>query len=590
MNNSPHIKRREVVIQGTSLSPGIASGSVFVFKPHTINLSELDLTSTDAGKEILYLDSACSKVHEQLSYAQEVSELNYKEEFSEIFESQKAFLKDPVLLSEIREEIQESGQTAAHAISKVLSGKSQHFINLENTYFRERAFDILDLKQKLIHALLGIDTDYQLSHPSIVVAEMLSPVDTVHFNRNFLLGFLTDKGGETSHSAIMARGLKIPAVVNDTNLSKIIQQNDYLIIDGFSGQIIINPTDKTKKSFIQNQKAHQKSIRQFKKLAHKKALTKDGKKIEILANVEFIHEISDAKINGAEGIGLYRTESLFIERGGATDEDTQFDIYRQMAEQVSPNSVVIRTIDLGGDKLIDGYGPGNEQNPVLGWRAIRFCLDNPLIFKTQLKAICRAGAYGNIKILLPMITSIEEIVQTKQIIKEVEYILDESGKEFKKNIELGIMVETPAVAVMADRFAKYVDFFSIGTNDLTQYALAIDRANNNVAHSFNTFHPTILKMIENSVQAAQENIIPVSLCGEFATIPEAIPLLLGMGLKSLSMNPFFIPEIKEILRSLNLEVCKSFYESVIMLDNPFEIKRQSRKFIEEHIPKFKSIT
>jgi len=189
-----------------------------------------------------------------------------------------------------------------------------------------------------------------------------------------------------------------------------------------------------------------------------------------------------------------------------------------------------------------------------------------------------------------MITSIEEIVQTKQIIKEVEYILDESGKEFKKNIELGIMVETPAVAVMADRFAKYVDFFSIGTNDLTQYALAIDRANNNVAHSFNTFHPTILKMIENSVQAAQENIIPVSLCGEFATIPEAIPLLLGMGLKSLSMNPFFIPEIKEILRSLNLEVCKSFYESVIMLDNPFEIKRQSRKFIEEHIPKFKSIT
>ena len=295
--------------------------------------------------------------------------------------------------------------------------------------------------------------------------------------------------------------------------------------------------------------------------------------------MEFIEEIADAKVNGAEGIGLYRTESLFIERGGDTAEEVQFGVYKQLAEQISPGSIVIRTIDLGGDKLIDGYGPTDEQNPVLGWRAIRFCLDNPLMFKTQLKAIYRASIYGNIKILVPMITSIEEIVQTKQLIKEVQYSLDSDKIEYAKNIELGIMVETPAVAVAANRFAKYVDFFSIGTNDLTQYVLAIDRTNNKVAKSYNTFHPTVLELIDNTIKAANQSGIPVTLCGEFATIPEAIPLLLGMGLKSLSMNPFFIPEVKVILKQMETDRCKAFYEKVKLIDNPFEIKRRSANYL-----------
>jgi len=579
--------QQEVTIRGTATSPGIAIGPAFIFKPYSINLSELDTKVQDISAEIRHFESAIKKVLESLTYAQINSEANYQNQFSEIFESQKAFLKDPVLIKEIKQEIDQSKHSAANVVSRILSGKSDYFINLENTYFRERAYDILDLKQKLVHALLGINIDYRLSNPAVVVAEMLSPSDTILFNRNFILGFLTDKGGKTSHAAIMARSLQIPSVVNGVNLSKIIQQGDFLIIDGLEGEVIINPSSSTRKKY---EKLHHDYIR-YKKALHKenrkKAITKDKQSIQLLANIEFSHEISDVKKNRAEGVGLFRTESIFIEKNGLPNEEEQFEVYKKLAEQLNPAGVVIRTIDLGGDKLIAGYTESDEMNPFLGWRAIRFCLDKPEIFKTQLRAILRAGAFGEIRILVPMVSSVNEIIHTQKLIEEAKTELLFNDMAFSNRIPLGIMIETPAAATMAHVFAKYVDFFSIGTNDLTQYVLAIDRTNDKVAHSYNTFNPSVLFLIANTIKAAQQNDIGVTLCGEFSAVPEAIPLLLGMGLRSFSMNPFSLPEVKIIIRNLDISECRVFYDSVKNLHTENEIEDKCRKFLNKRLPGLK---
>ncbi|MCD4693075.1 MAG: phosphoenolpyruvate--protein phosphotransferase, partial [Calditrichales bacterium] len=490
MKNNTKIKNKEIFLEGAATSPGIAIGPVFLFRPFSIDFSKLETKIENIRQEFLLFEKAKRIVLNQLEFAQINSEVNYGSQFSDIFESQKSFLHDPDLINEIKQEIKNSKHCAAYVISKILSQKSDYFINLENIYFRERAFDITDLKQKLIYAMLGIDIDYQLSTPSIVIAESLSPSDTINFNRNFILGFLTDKGGKTSHAAIMARGLRIPAVVNGKNLSKIISKNSTVIIDGFSGSIILNPKKETSAHYEKLQKEYQRFEKDLFTKIDKPAVTKDRRSIQLLANIEFIHEVTDAKLNRAEGIGLFRTESIFIEKKAEPSEESQFKIYKKLARQMQPGQVVIRTIDLGGDKLIEGYGPENELNPNLGWRAIRFCLDSPDVFKTQLRAIYRASVFGNVKILIPMISSVDEIMQTKELIKEVQRELMERDISFKSDVPLGIMIETPAAAVSAKFLAGYVDYFSIGTNDLTQYVLAIDRTNDRVSKSYNTFNPS----------------------------------------------------------------------------------------------------
>jgi phosphotransferase system enzyme I (PtsI) len=579
--------KKEVVLEGVGTSPGIAYGPAYVFNPYSINVSELETEIDDAEQEILYFEKARREVLKQLKYAQNNSEANYGDQFSDIFETQQAFLDDDVLLNEIRQALRDKKKSAVHVVTEVLSKKSEYFINLENTYFRERAFDILDLKQKLILTLVGINIDYQLSKPSIVLAESLSPSDTVHFNRNFLLGFLTDKGGKTSHAAILARGLQLPAVVNGNNLSKIIQNDDFIILDGFHGKIIINPSDQTIKKY----KAKQKEYQSFKKTLlyeiEEKTETLDGHYIQLMANIEFAHELTDVRKNHAEGIGLFRTEHIFMDDNIDHDEDSQFQIYKKLALQSAPHEVVIRTIDIGGDKIVEGFGPGREPNPYLGWRAIRFCLDRPDIFRTQLRAIYRASIYGKVGILIPLVSSISEISQTINLINEVKEDLQLKNIEFNDNVPLGIMVETPAAAISADIFAKYVDYFSIGTNDLTQYILAIDRTNDRVSKYFNSFNPAVLSMVKLTIDAARKNNISVTICGEFGAVPEAIPLLLGMGLKSFSLTPHFIPETKKIIRSISLEKCEKLYKKVRKLHTEKAVETTCRKFMQENITDIK---
>ncbi len=581
-NNTKKIKR-EIVLKGLPTSPGIGIGPAYIFRPFQINISELEVTVEDVEKEWRLFESAVQKVHNQLENAQRSSEIYYQDQFSEIFESQKAFLSDPVLINEIKQEIERSHCSAAQAVSKVLSEKSEYFINLENRYFRERAYDIIDLKQKLVNALLGIDVNYQLGAPAIVVAEMLSPADTVNFNRNLILGFLTDKGGRTSHAAIMARGLRIPAVVNRYNLSQILHDKDYLILDGFTGAIIINPTDETIKKYNEKKKEFEAFEKRLFKEIEAPAVTKDNCQVHLLANIEFAHEVNDARINQAEGIGLFRTESLFIEKQSMPSEEQQFAYYKQVVEQMEGREVTIRVLDLGGDKILPTSEYKAETNPFLGWRAIRFLLDRPNIFKTQLRAILRASVFGKVKILVPMVSSVDEIIKVKEILAEVQNDLRQQKIEFDPNIQLGIMIETPAAAILAETFTKYVDFFSIGTNDLTQYVLAMDRTNEMVSKNFNTFNPAVLSFVEMSIKAAQKNNLEVTLCGEFAAIPEAIPLLLGMGLRYFSMNPFSIAGAKKIIRSLSLAECEALYQKVKNLHITQQIEQECHNFVKEKI-------
>lgn len=576
--------QKELVLKGMATSPGIAIGPAYPFRPLTINLTELEVKIDDVEREYELFENAIRKVREQLEYAQRYSEEIYEKQFSDIFESQLAFLQDHVLINEIQQDIKHTRHSTAYVVSNILSKKSEYFINLENIYFRDRAYDILDLKQKLIHALLGINVDYQLSTPSIVVAEMLTPSDTIHFNRNFILGFLTDKGGKTSHAAIMARGLRIPSVVNGHTLSRIIQQDDLIIIDGFDGTIILNPLPATTERYKKLRKDYHDFEKTLSAQIAKPPLTKDQQAVQLLANIEFVHEVRDVKYNRAEGIGLFRTESIYIEKGAEPSEEEQFAIYRQLVEQMAPQEVTIRTVDLGGDKLVDGYATENEMNPFMGWRAIRFCLDKPEFFKVQLRAIYRASCFGKVKILIPMISSIDEILETKKLIEEVKEELSGLGLDFNTHVPLGVMIETPAAAILAKFFARYVDFFSIGTNDLTQYVLAIDRTNEKVSKAYNTFNPAVLEFVAKTIGAALENKKDVTLCGEFAATHEAIPLLLGMGLRSFSMNPHSLPEAKKIIRSFEIEECEKLYSNIKKLHTAKDIEALCSEFLEAHVP------
>lgn len=575
---------KQIIIKGQATAPGIAVGPAFIFKPFALNLAEINSSAESVASEIELFESARLKVLDQLSFARKQSNESYGDEFSEIFESQIAFLNDQILQDEIISAMKEGRNSAGYAVSTILAKKSEHFINLENTYFRERAFDIIDLKQKLLLALFDIQVDYQLTHPSIVIAENLSPADTVNFNRNLILGFLTDRGGQTSHSSILARGLKIPSVVNGKNLSEIISTDDLIIIDGFEGTIILNPDDDTRKKYLNLKFKYEQQDALLVASNPKEAVTADNVKIGVHANIEFMHEVNDVQEYKADGVGLFRTETLFLEGKSVPGEEKQFKIYKQIVSNLKKKPFVIRTIDLGGDKLLDGYNNESEQNPFLGWRAIRFCLDNPSIFKPQLRAIIKAAHFGNVRILIPMVNSVGEVLQVKELISEVRHELQNAGRKIPDVIKLGVMIETPAAAVMASTLAKYVDFLSIGSNDLTQYTLAVDRTNSKIAQNYCSFEPSVIRLMHCTVNAGIANNIPVSICGEFAAVPAALPILLGMGLRSLSVTPTSIPLIKKIIRSVNINSCIKLYDKIQMFHHASEIQAECEQFIKNHVP------
>jgi phosphotransferase system enzyme I (PtsI) len=582
MKNKETVKK-EIYLDVIPIVPGLAMGPAYHFRKFSFNIDDFDYLIESVEGELNRFRAACYKTISFLQKTKKLSTVIYEDEFLDIFESQIALLEDKIFLEEIETLIRNKQCSAALAVFTVFREKMDYFMGLENEYFRERALDIQDLKHKLLHAIFGLGTEYQISIPSIIFADFLSPSDTVHFNRNLILGFATDTGGKTSHAAIIARSLHLPYVINNKNLSKIVQADDFIIIDAYSGQVILNPTEKTIESYKTQKKKYVKIEQELLKESKLPTKTLDGIEVDVMANVEFTHEINKILKSGASGVGLFRTEGVFLEKDGLPDEEEQYQVYRRLSEEMMTRPVILRTLDAGGDKVLKDLELPEEQNPFLGWRAIRFCIDEQDIFKTQLRAIFRANVNNNIKILIPMISCLEEIRMTKKLIAQALKELKDQGMTFYPDAEIGIMIEIPAAAIMSDIFANEVDFLSFGTNDLTQYTLAVDRTNQKIARLFNDMHPAVLRLMQMTINNANKLNKEVSICGELAGNPEAIAILLGLGLRKLSMSPYLIPKIKKVIRSLSVSDCEGFVEKILKLSSAKEVIRHTNKFYQQKI-------
>jgi phosphotransferase system enzyme I (PtsI) len=567
----------EITVKGIPASPGISSGPVFLYREPTFDPELLIIDESNIFLEIERFRKAVGNSKKYLEKICEDTINSYGKEFAELLITQITILNDVEFLNEVEQLIINKRYDAAYATFTIFKEKKEHFLRLSDEYLRERAFDIYNLKRLILKNMLGKDIDIKIENKAIVVADNISPADIIKLHHKHILGFCTDIGGKNSHTAIVARALAVPAVVGTEFITSVVKEDDEIILDGNDGIVVVNPVEKTIKSYLLKKEKFLIIEKDLLKNARKSAKTLDRHRIKVMGNIEFVEELDQLHKSGAEGIGLYRTEGLFLGDEGIPSEDHQTEVYLKIAKSMDPQKVTIRTLDIGGDKLIPEIVGIPERNPFLGWRAIRFCLDHKDIFIPQIKAILRANIYQNVQLLLPMVSSVGEILQFKEVYSEAIEILQLEGKKFNPNVEIGMMVEIPSAALLANTFAKEVDFFSIGTNDLIQYTLAVDRANEKIAHLYNHFHPAVLDLIKRVIDVGKEFNIPVTMCGEMAGDPVATPLLLGMGLEQFSASHIMISEIKNVIRHLSLSDCIKLYEKSIKLRRASKIQ-----FLCEH--------
>lgn len=570
------------MMRGIAVSPGIAIGRVFLKAEQNLDFEEKTVTS--AEKELARLTVALKQAESELKelIVNIGQKLGQKE--AEIFESHLMLVDDPELIEPIKEKIRDKKINAEAAIAQTINFFSQMFAELDDDYIKAREADIKDVGKRLIRTLGGQGkSTTELEENTIVVAIDLSPSDTAQIDTAKVLGFVTQEGSRTSHTAIMARSLGIPAVVGvGKELSISIKQGrlvsgQTIIVDGNGGQVFINPDFETEHEYQQKREKYQQEQERLKKYKNKEALSKDGKKVEVCGNIGNIGDIDSILEHGGQGIGLFRTEFLYMDRDMDRDtlpsEKEQFKVYRQAAEKMDGKPVVIRTLDIGGDKELPCLNLPKEMNPFLGYRAIRICLDQPDIFKTQLKAILAASNYGNIKIMYPMVSSVDEVKSANRILWECKKELAKEGKGYSQDLEVGIMVEVPAAVMEADIIAQEVDFFSIGTNDLIQYTIAVDRVNEKVAQMYTPYHPAVLKLIKKTIDSAHQAGIWVGMCGEAAADELLLPFLLGVGLDEFSMSAVSILRIKELLSKWTVEEAAEISKRVLKLQSAEKIKK-----------------
>lgn len=567
-------------MNGIGVSPGISIGKARVIKEVQIALTGILLKDeVSIAKEVEHFDEAVRKAIDEIEFIKQNTSLNLHKEDIQILETQIEFLADPQIREDVVEKISSGKRNVNDAVIEVIGNMVSVFENMDDEYMRARAADIKDIGNRILkHANLSDHIHAQQFDPdTIIVAEDISPSDTITMDKH-VIGFATQTGSKTSHAAIIAKAKGIPAVVGCGIGLTSINNGDLIILDGTNGLVFINPDQQLLTDYTQKREVYIKNANRLKQLKEVKPITTDGTKITLMANIAGADDMEDVFENGGEGVGLLRTEMLFMNRDSFPTEDEQFEFYKKVALRSKNKTVIVRTIDIGGDKQLPYFNLPVEQNPFLGYRAIRICLDRTDLFVTQLKAILRAAVFGDLKIMLPMISNVQELREAKNILAMAKNELLKENTAFKPEVELGIMIEIPSAAITADILAKEADFFSIGTNDLCQYTLAVDRMNEKITHLYDPFNPGVLRLISNVIDHANKQKIHVGMCGEMAADPLATMLLLGMGLTDFSMGAASIPVIKNIIVNNDLSTAKDICEQVMHMDNSQTIIKYLKEF------------
>ena len=577
----------EKIYRGIPVSAGVCRGKVLVLHQARHVIARREMADDDVNGEVKRFEQSLVRTRQQITEVQRRVSQTMSSNEADIFDAHLLMLEDRVLIEEVIKIIREKKANAEFAFHTAAERYSAVLEAVEDEYLRERAADLRDLTGRVLDNLMEVKEAFDLKHlkePCILVGHDLSPSMTAQLDRKYVLGFVTDIGGKTSHTAILARSLDIPAIVGAQTISEELETGDYALLDGYNGTVIVNPTDQTLFEYGQLAKIKASLDVKLREVQNQPAVTLDGKTIHLSANIEDQHDIESVLAHGAEGVGLFRTEFLFINRDRLPTEDEQYEVYRQVAAALKPHSVIIRTLDLGGDKFASHLQLAQEMNPFLGWRAIRFCLAQPEMFCAQLRAILRASAEGNIKMMYPMISGLEELKQANALVEKCKDELRAKNIPFAENLEIGAMIEIPSAALIADALAKKVKFFSIGSNDLIQYALAADRTNEKVSHLYEPTHPAILRLIKMTVDAAHAHGIWAGVCGEIAGDPILTPLLLGLGVDELSAAPAVLDQVKYIIRRVKLDEARELAAFALASESPTEIAARCVEFARQTAP------
>jgi phosphotransferase system enzyme I (PtsI) len=580
-------QKPEFVVQGISASNGIAFGEVFLYLQTEIEVPAYQVDPDKRVEEIARFEQGLVATRQQITKIKNEVEHNLGPEEARIFDAHLMVLEDQALIAETIREFETTGCNIDMCFNNVAQRYIKAFDEINDEYLRERAGDIRDVAQRVLHNLLGEAAHHlsELAERRIVVANDITPSDAAGINRSAAIGIVTDSGSKTSHAVIVARSLKIPAVVGVRDLTTRVASGDRVLVDGYEGVVVVNPTEQTLFRYGRIQTEKKTFESRLMTASRLPAETLDGVHVPLLANIEKVDEAGQAKEYQAEGVGLFRTEFLYLNASHLPTEEEQFATYKAVAEAFAPQPVVIRTLDLGGDKPMEGI-PGlihHETNPFLGFRAIRLCLEHPEMFKEQLRAILRASAFGRVRVMYPMISGVDELIRANTVLAEAREELRRRGERFDEKMDIGSMIEIPSAATTVDILAQHCQFFSIGTNDLIQYLLAIDRVNDRIAHLYEPTHPAMLRMIKRVVDDAHQHRLPVAVCGEMAGDPVFAPLLLGLGVDELSMSPPSLPAVKYFVRAMKMSDAQQLAAEALTLADPKEIYTRAEEFYKARV-------
>ncbi len=571
-------KKKNRIFNGIPAAPGYAIGPVYVYQKENIEI--YPSVSLDTNSELNAFEFAIERSKKELKKVVDFSKDKLNERISAIFEAHLLILEDEHLLSAIRNKIQNDRHSAEYAVEVEFNQYISLMKQSSDPAMLERANDIEDIKSRVIRNIQRKRWESKLKQSVIIVAKNLTPADTILFTRNDVLAYVSEIGGLTSHTAILARALNIPAVVGTRGITRELKNDEIIIVDGFEGLVISNPDEITLNEYKRKIQKYIERKKKYEELRNITCKTKDHHRVNLLANIDFIDEIPFAISSGAEGVGLYRSENLFFQKGSFPTEAEQVEAYIDLAEKFYPFSVTIRTFDLGGDKIFldEDY---QESNPFLGWRGIRLLLDMPDVLKTQFRAILISSTYKNIRVMLPMVSSIDEIIKAKEIFEEAKNELKKAKIKFDENMKFGIMVEIPSIVYCLKEASKYIDFISVGTNDLTQYLLAVDRGNERVFNSYQEFHPALIRVLRQIVKELYRTKVEIGICGEIASNFKAVPLLIGLGYNNLSVSEYLLPEIKKLILNIKLSDCKKLAVKCLQATNQNEIVKLINEFYKK---------